>query len=140
MEFSAVIIALNAVWQLSGALMGQAEISARQWLCPPIPLCLTLKTLDGIPYFWVVFPTGSRPLLENPTTWGTNTKAEFSIAKGGKQFGVNYLPLLFQGLDGACDLYPSAEKGIRRERCQMRKWVWAFRREGLEQMTQCSWR
>jgi hypothetical protein len=77
-------------------------------------LCLTLKTLDGIPNFWGVFPTGSWAWAQNPTTRGTNTKMQFSIAKGGKQFGVNYLPLLLQGFNGACDLYPSAEKGIRR--------------------------
>ena len=71
---------------------------------------------------------------------GTNTKAEFSIAVGGKQFSVNYLSLLLQGFDSACDFYPSVEKGIRSQICQMGEWVGFFWREGLEQMTQCSWR
>ena len=71
--------------------------------------------------------------LNLPTpTRGTNSKAEFSIAIGGKQFGVNHLPLLLQGLDGACDLYPSAEKGIRREVSKVREWIWCFWRQGLE--------
>ncbi len=63
--------------------------------------CLLLKTLHGIPDFGVVVPTGSSPLLENPPTRGTNTKAQFGIAKGGQEFSVYGVALLPQGLDAA---------------------------------------
>ena len=69
-----------------------------------------------------------------------NTKTKFGIGEDPQQFSVYGVALLLKGFDGACDLYPSAEKRIRRERCQMGEWVWAFRWQGLEQMTQCSWR
>jgi hypothetical protein len=73
-------------------------------LCPPIPLCLLLKTLDGLLDFRVVVPIRSGTLLEDPPTRGTNALAQFRKTEHFQQFSVDCLALLFQGLDLPCDL------------------------------------
>ena len=63
----------------SSAFLDQAEIGARQRLCPSIPLRLLLKQIDRLTNLRGIFPTGAGALLEHPPTRGTNTKAEFCI-------------------------------------------------------------
>ena len=107
-------LASDARQRVLDAFLSQAEVCARQRLCPSISLRLLLKTLDGIPNFWVVVPIGSVSLLEDPTTRGTNTKAEFSI------YGVVFM---LQGPDGACYLLPPLNQLVGIEICQLREWV-----------------
>ena len=120
--------------------MSGNQICAHQGLCPPISLCLLLKTLDGIPDFWGIVPTGSGPLPKNPSTRGTDSKAEFGIGEGLQQGGVNYLALLLQDLELPSDLHPPLEQLIGVQVCQMGELVFLFRRQGLEQVLQGTWR
>jgi hypothetical protein len=75
-------------------------------LCPTIPLCLLLETLDGITGFGRIVPTGSGPLPQHPSTKGTNAKAQFSIREHLQQFSVYGVPFLLQGLEVPCDFHP----------------------------------
>jgi hypothetical protein len=99
MGFYAMSIASDTEFWRLGDLPRQAEIGAVQWLCPTIPLCLLLKTLDGIPNLRGIVPRGSGPLLKDPSTRGTNTTAEFRIGEHLQQFDVNCLAFLLQGLE-----------------------------------------
>jgi hypothetical protein len=78
-------------------------------------------------------------LLEDPTTWGTNSKSEFGIREHPHQFSVNGLALLLKNLELAGDLYSPNQQRISTQICQMGKGIWAFWWQGLEQSLQCSW-
>jgi len=88
----------------SGALLNQAEISACEWLCPPIPLCLLLEDLDGIPHLSGIVPTGSAALLENQSPRCSDALMQFGKMEHREPFGINRLALLLQGLDLPWDL------------------------------------
>jgi len=75
-------------------------------------------------------------LPQNPTTRGTNTKAEFGIGEDLQQFSVNYLPLLLQGLELPSDLHTPLEHLTGAQVRQMREWVWALLWKGLEEVLQ----
>jgi hypothetical protein len=65
-----------------------------------------------------------------------NTKAQFCIREHLQQFGVNCLALLLQDLQLGADLHPTLEQVIRRQVLQVRKWIWALRRQVLEKVLQ----
>jgi len=60
-------------------LLGGDRIGAHQRLCPTIPLCLLLETLDGITDLGVIVPAGAVLLPQHPPSRGTNAKAQFRI-------------------------------------------------------------
>ena len=98
-------LALDAKDTESSAFLNQAEIGARQRLCPSIPLRLLLKHPDRLTNLRGIFPTGAGALLEHPTTRGTNTKAQFGIGEGVLEFSINHLALLRKVLQLAGDLH-----------------------------------
>jgi hypothetical protein len=56
-------------------------------------------------------------LFEDPTTSGTNTKAEFSIREGVQEFSVYGVAFLLQSLGNPRNPCPSVQQVIRTEVC-----------------------
>lgn len=102
-------------------------------------LCLFLKTLDCFTDLRGIVPGCSGTLLEDPFTKGTNALKQFGSGGDLREFASNRLPLISQGLDLPCDLCSPLEQSIRGRVCQIREGFLAFRREGLEQLIECSW-
>ena len=87
------------------------------------PLRLSLDRLDGITGLLVIDPRGALTLLEDPPTSELNTKAQFSIGVGARQFGVNHLALILQSLDLLGDLHAPEQHGVSAQIRQMRESV-----------------
>ena len=87
------------------------------------PLRLLLDCLDCITGLLVIDPRGALALLEDPPSPELNTKAQFSIGVGARQFGVNLLALILQSLDLLCDLHPPEQHGVSAQIRQMRESV-----------------
>jgi len=123
-------LASDAGGGVSG-LLCQTQVDAHKRLRPPILLCMTLKTLDGVPNFWVVFQlVRERCLRTHPP--GARTPKRSSASPKAQQFSVYNVALLLTPL---CDLrnpYLSAQKSIRCLVSKVREWVWCLWRQGLE--------